>query len=454
MASESWLEIAIGVGALALLGVAAVVEAVTGLVGQSRPRHGHEGTSGRRRTLDALVDPRRSLTASLFVLQALALMIAALAFDAVLRREIEGAHWLLTLVIVTAAYLVLGQSLPRALSRYRHDESVGLLHALVVALTVPVRPLVIFAAMVGRWLARLLPPPPPEPVGSREEELRAIINADTDSGIIEPEERQMIDAALRLEELTVREIMVPRVDMIAVPEDIPTPELVDVIVGAGHSRIPVYRESIDQVVGVLHAKDLLPHLLGADRNFVVAEHLRKPHIVPESKHLDVLLKEMRRERQHLAVVADEYGGTAGLVTIEDILEEIVGEIQDEYDTEAPLFELIGPNELLADGRLPLEDVENAFGMRFPEDVGYESVGGFVQTALGRLPREGDRFEDEGIEGEILAVEGRRVRRLRLAKVQEGRDADGEAERRSDGEMEGESDKAASADGVNGEQRAQ
>ena len=137
------------------------------------------------------------------------------------------------------------------------------------------------------------------------------------------------------------------------------------------------------------------------------------------------MKEMRRQRQHMAVVADEYGGTAGLVTIEDILEEIVGEIQDEYDTEAPLFELIGPNELLADGRLPLEDVEeNAFGMRFPEDVGgYESVGGFVQTALGRLPREGDRFEDEGIEGEILAVEGRRVRRLRLAKVQEGREAD-------------------------------
>ena len=141
--------------------MAAVVEAVTGLVGQSRPRHGHEGTSGRRRTLDALVDPRRSLTASLFVVQALALMVAALAFDAVLRREVDRVHWLLTLMIVTAAYLVLGQSLPRALSRYRHDESVGLVHALVVALTVPVRPLVTFAAMVGRWLARLLPPPPP-----------------------------------------------------------------------------------------------------------------------------------------------------------------------------------------------------------------------------------------------------------------------------------------------------
>jgi len=225
----------------------------------------------------------------------------------------------------------------------------------------------------------------------------------------------MIDAALRLEELTAREVMVPRVDIVAVHQDIAIPDLIDVIVQAGHSRIPVYQESIDQIIGVLHAKDLLPHLLEADPDFVIAEHLRLPHIVPESKHLDVLLKELRRTRLHLAIIADEYGGTAGLLTIEDILEEIVGEIQDEYDTEQPLFEPLGPFEILADGRLPLENVENYFGMTFPEDADYESVGGFVQNVLGRMPRVGDTFAAEGIEGEIIEVEGRRVRRLRLAR---------------------------------------
>jgi len=429
MAGASWFDLIVAILAFTAIGITAVLEAVTGLVPPSRQRAGSSPggeAAARFRTLEGIIDPRRALTTSLFILQAVALVVATLAIDGVFRRELGSFAWLLTAIFVVPIYLVLAQGLPRALSRHRFDETTGTLAILMLALTWPARPLVWFSEKVGAGIARILPSAP-ETGASREEELRAIIGLDSPTGMVDPDEREMIDAALRLEELTAREVMVPRVDIVAVQQEIAIPDLIDVIVQAGHSRIPVYQESIDQIIGVLHAKDLLPHLLEADPDFVISEHLRLPHIVPESKHLDVLLKELRRTRLHLAIIADEYGGTAGLVTIEDILEEIVGEIQDEYDTEKPLFEPLGQFEILADGRLPLENVENYFGMTFPEDADYESVGGFVQNVLGRMPRVGDVFASEGIEGEIIEVEGRRVRRLRLARQAPPSEAHDEAE---------------------------
>jgi putative hemolysin len=418
MSSESWLDLIVAGAALVVVGLTAVLEAITGLVPPSRARGGPApggDVSNRFRTLEGIIDPRRTLTTSLFILQAIALVIATLALDAIFRREFDGVAWIASPVIVVAMYLILAQALPRGLTRHRFDETTGALRVVTQGLIWPIRPLVRFSEVLGRVFTDILPAAPVEPM-SREEELRSLIGVDGPTGMIDPDEREMIDAALRLEELTAREIMVPRVDIVAVQLDTPIPNLIDVIVQAGHSRIPVYEESIDQIVGVLHAKDLLPHLLTASADFVIAEHLRPTHIVPESKHLDVLLKELRRTRVHLAIIADEYGGTAGLVTIEDILEEIVGEIQDEYDTEQPLFEPMGPDEILADGRLPLENVETFFGITFPEDADFETVGGFVQNVLGRVPREGDLFAGEGLEGEIIEVEGRRVRRLRLARL--------------------------------------
>ena len=437
MSSESWLNLVVAGAALIVVGLAAILEAITGLVPPSKARGGSAvsgDVSSRFRTLEGIIDPRRTLTTSLFILQAIALVIATLGLDAIFQREFNGLAWILTSVVIVAMYLILAQALPRGLTRHRFDETTGALHVLTQGLIWPVRPLVRFSEVLGRVITDLLPAAPVDPL-TREEELRSLIGADGPVGMLGPDEREMIDAALRLEELTAREVMVPRVDIVAVQLDIPIPNLIDVIVQAGHSRIPVYEESIDQIVGVLHAKDLLPHLLTASSAFVISEHLRPPHIVPESKHLDVLLKELRRTRVHMAIIADEYGGTAGLVTIEDILEEIVGEIQDEYDTEQPLFEPLGPNEILADGRLPLENVENYFGVTFPDDADFETVGGFVQNVLGRVPREGDYFAGEGLEGEIIEVEGRRVRRLRMARqaVPSEQDTEDNGDRLSDRE---------------------
>jgi putative hemolysin len=221
---------------------------------------------------------------------------------------------------------------------------------------------------------------------------------------------------LHLEKLTVRDVMVPRLDMVAVDRAVPPGELLDIIVKAGHSRIPVYQGSIDNVLGVLYAKDLLRFVIGSTSRIPLLDLIRPAVVVPESKRLSDMFTELKRQHIHIAIVADEYGGTAGLVTIEDILEEIVGEIQDEYDSESPLFELVAPDVLLADGRLPIEDVEDALQLRFEEDDDFGTLGGFVHKHMQRLPMKGDVFTAEGVRVEILAVERHRVRRLRLTKV--------------------------------------
>jgi CBS domain containing-hemolysin-like protein len=335
------------------------------------------------------------------------------------RREIgRFDHWL-TVIVVTLAYLVLGRALPKAIATGRPSRSTGLVLALATLFSAVVWPLSVFGDAVGRLLTRYLRPGgqhEPAPVAT-EQELRTISLPDEDDGIIEIEEREMIDGVLHLEETAVRDIMVPRIDIVAVERSVPPAELVETITRAGHSRIPVYDDSVDQIVGILYAKDLLPFVLGTTDALPLTDLLRPPYVVPESKRVDLLLTDMRRQKVHIAIVVDEYGGTAGLVTIEDILEEIVGEIQDEYDTEEPLFVLTGEAALLADGRLPLTEVEDALGVEFDEDEDYATLGGFIQKHLGRLPRAGDEFEAEGVRVAVLLVERHRVRQARLTKVE-------------------------------------
>jgi CBS domain containing-hemolysin-like protein len=239
----------------------------------------------------------------------------------------------------------------------------------------------------------------------------------SDDGVIGENERQMIDGILSLEEMTVRDIMVPRLDIVALDRAVKPQELIDTITKAGHSRIPVFQESIDRILGVLYVKDLLPFVIGNTIRIPLLDLIRPAFVVPESKKLSELFTELKRTKIHMAIVADEYGGTAGLVTIEDILEEIVGEIQDEYDTETPLFEVGEDGSLIADGRLPIEDVEDALKVVFEEDDDFGTLGGFVHKHLGRLPIQGDTFEAEGVRVQIIAVERHRVRKLRITKLE-------------------------------------
>ncbi len=243
-----------------------------------------------------------------------------------------------------------------------------------------------------------------------QEELMILVERGGEQGVIEAEEEQMIGAVLELGESRVHEVMVPRIDIVAVPSDTPLDALIDAIVNAGHSRIPVYEESIDNIIGILYAKDLLPFLKGADQPPDLRKLIRAPLFVPESMGIDDLLRQLQRRKVHIAIVLDEYGGTAGLVTLEDLLEEIVGEIQDEYDVEEPMIEKLSENEARIDGRASIDVLVETFDISLDatDRDQYDTVGGLVYHAIGGVPKVGDTVEVGGLTLTVETIDGRRV----------------------------------------------
>jgi putative hemolysin len=415
VSGNSWTLVAIAAVSVVLMAAAATVEASAGLISRQRLR---QASSGRERSVHALLDPRRSLVSALQLVQAITIALAASLITFVIKGEGIGAAVPIAVGLVAAIFLILGQAVPRAMARTRPDATAGLLLTIAQLLMALVRPLSALSDGAANLITRLLGGEHPDSVpAGAEDELLLMTRDAADNGVIEPEERVMIDNVLHLEETTARDIMVPRVDIVAVDEDSSPTEIVERITAHGHSRLPVYRESIDDIVGILYAKDLLPFVIGTTRTLPLKRLVRPAYVVPESKRIDELLTELRRNRVHIAIVADEYGGTAGLVTIEDILEEIVGEIHDEYDETTILLERVNDREIIADGRLPIEDVERALGLDLTGgDDSFGTAAGFVHWHLDRLPQPGDQFKAQGVRAEVLDMEGHRLRRLRLTRL--------------------------------------
>ncbi len=253
-------------------------------------------------------------------------------------------------------------------------------------------------------------------------DILALVEREEAAGGVEEQERRMIRGIIALEDKSAREIMVPRIDMgvADVEENVET--IVAIVTERGYSRIPIYRDNIDDIVGIIYAKDLLRAMSNGGRERPLSELLREPFFIPESKHLDELLTEMQVRRTHMAIVVDEYGGTAGLVTIEDLLEEIVGEIEDEYDVARPAMEIISEDEVVLDAGTTTDVLKELFDYEI-ESEDFDTVGGFVIHQLGRLPSVGDEVEVDGLNLRVLSMSGRRIRRLRVAR-QEAREPEG------------------------------
>ncbi len=234
-------------------------------------------------------------------------------------------------------------------------------------------------------------------------------------------EKTLIDNIFDFRETIVREIMIPRLDIIAVPVETSVKDALDIIIKHGHSRIPVYEKTIDQIVGILYAKDILRYMRESYPQWPTAPlraMLRPPYYVPDSKRVSELLPEMQQNKIHMAIVVDEYGGTAGIVTIEDVLEEIVGEIQDEYDRELPEMQQVGENEYIMNARVDLEDVSDFIGVDLPDNEA-DTLGGFVYMLLNRMPHVGDVVEYPPVRIQVLSVDGRRIGLVRVSVHRDG-----------------------------------
>jgi CBS domain containing-hemolysin-like protein len=248
-----------------------------------------------------------------------------------------------------------------------------------------------------------------------EEEIHELIEAGEEEGIVDEQEREMISAILELDNTVVREIMVPRTSMAAISVEASVRETIDAIIACGHSRIPVYDGTLDNIIGLLYAKDLLKSWGMEDSGIHLRDLVRQPFFTPETKTLELLLQEFKKKKVHLAIVVDEYGGTSGLVTIEDLLEQIVGDIQDEYDMEEELYTRNPDGSLTTDARLPIEELEEQFQLEIERDK-FDTVGGLVVHLADGIPTAGTVITGEGLAIEILDADPRKVKRVRIVRL--------------------------------------
>lgn len=249
-----------------------------------------------------------------------------------------------------------------------------------------------------------------------EDELRTLVDAGQEEGTVEEVERRMIHSVFRLSDTLVREIMVPRIDMSALEVNATLGEAMDVFVNSGYSRVPVYQDTIDNTLGTLYAKDLLKIWREAGEIESLRELMRTAYFVPEAKKVDELLEEMQSQRTHIAIVVDEYGGIAGMVTLEDIVEEIFGEIQDEYDDAEELpYQQLRDGEYLFVGRVDLDDFNDIMDSNLPSDEA-DTLGGYIYSRLGRVPDPGEQVKQDGLLLTVEQVSSRRIRKVRAIRV--------------------------------------
>lgn len=258
------------------------------------------------------------------------------------------------------------------------------------------------------------------------EDVLSTIEDHEDADDIDDSQKEMLEAVFELKDTDADEVMTPRTDVQGIEVDANLMDVKKAILDYGHSRIPVYEESLDNILGILYVRDLV-RFVGTEADFHLRQIIREPFLVPESKPVRELLAEFKQRKVHLAIVLDEYGGTAGLVTIEDILEEIVGEIHDEYDEgqQEPAIREQGGETVEADGRVEIDDLEDHLGLDFPEDRDYDTVGGFVFAELGHIPEPGESFEYAGYRVTVTDAERTKVQTVRIEPIPEHAEPGGE-----------------------------
>jgi putative hemolysin len=391
-----------------------------------------EGNPGARRVRRLLDDPGRFLAVSqlgLTVIGFFASAFAAVNLAGALTTALErtgidhGTADAISLIVVTVILalftIVFAELVPKTLALSSPERFAFTLSIPIDFLARVLGPVIALLTGATRAIAGIFGARVTNEANISAEELRLIVERGGEQGVLEAEEEQMINAVIELGERRLHEVMVPRIAIVGLSASATLEEAIDRVVDEGHSRIPVYEETIDEVVGILYAKDLLPFLKqGSGPRPILRSLLRTPVFVPESMSIDDLLHEFQRRKVHIAIVLDEYGGTAGLVTIEDLLEEIVGEIQDEYDTEEPMVVRLSEHEARVDGRADIDDLAELFDLN---DLGledadeYDTVGGLIYHRIGGVPSPGDEVDVDGLHLTVESTDGRRVGKVLVVR---------------------------------------
>jgi CBS domain containing-hemolysin-like protein len=383
----------------------------------------HQGNRSARNALRITSDPTRFIAAMQLGVTLTSLGIGALG-EATLAREFD--KWMATALAILLAYAILsffhvvfGELVPKGAALGHPERTALWVSGPVRAFIAVFRPVIWLLQESTDLVLRSfgLEPPGAEREVHSEAELRMLVSRSTREGEIEEGEREMIDKVFVFGDKDAADVMVARPDVIAVSVDMPPEEALATVLDSPYTRYPVFRESLDDIVGVLHVRDLFTAIYERGIASVRLEELLRPaYVVPETKDLASLLQEFRRTSNHFAVVVDEYGAMVGVVTLEDLLEEIVGEIEDEFDVPEELIEQVDDDSYRVDGRFPIEEFNSRFGTDIP-DEDFHTVAGFVFGQLGRAPEPGDDVSYDGVRFDVLEVEGNRIERIGVTFVE-------------------------------------
>jgi putative hemolysin len=381
-----------------------------------------EGRPGARRVRRLLDEPGRFLAVSQLGLTVIGFFASAYAAVSLVEslkgviapiagNNAEGIALIIVTILLALFTIVFAELVPKTLALANAERVAIALSLPIEFLARALSPLIALLTGITSTIAKLFGASVTNEAQITAEELRLIVERGGEQGVLEAEEEQMINAVIELGSRRVHEVMVPRIAMATIQATATFDEAIETIVEHGHSRIPVYDESVDEILGILYAKDLLPFLReSAGPRPELRTLLRTPVYIPESMTVDDLLHEFQRRKVHIAIVLDEYGGTAGLVTIEDLLEEIVGEIQDEYDVEEPMVVRLSEDEARLDGRASVDDLAELFdtNLGLEDEDEYDTVGGLIYHRIGGIPTPGDRVEVDGLTLTVESTDGRRV----------------------------------------------
>lgn len=360
------------------------------------------------------------LTCSLFAI------IANVAIVALIVTLLSAKSYVLAFVLAVLIMAAFSLAAPHSWAKYTGEKLLCCTHKLLEFLARLAAPALVLLRLHDgfvRRLAGVTEASPDEAQDQKQEEILSLVEQGRMEGVVDEEEVEMIENVLELGDTTAQEIMTPRTDMISIDVGDDLKTILKTISSAGHSRIPVCEGNVDNIIGLIYAKDLLAEIGRDPQEFELKSKMRRAYFVPETKHLRKLLHEFQNQKLHIAIVLDEYGGTAGIVTIEDILEELVGEIVDEYETAPPAsLKKIDDTTVEIDARMYIDDLNSEFELELPEDADYDTVGGFVFSHLGYIPKNGEKFDYNGLGFTIAAAEARKIKRIIIQKPGGGKES--------------------------------
>jgi putative hemolysin len=414
--TEAWLQLIVLIISLILCATASAAETALTSISRIKLKNLVEEGDKKALEIERLISQPNVFLSTILVVNSVAVIIASSMTTVLALRFIPNYGELIGTILISLFVLIFCEITPKTAAVQNPLRWARALVNPVRAAAWLLRPVVWSLSAITNNLVRLM--------GGQikhrgpfvtEEELRLLVTVGEEEGVLEEEETEMIHSIFEFADTTVREVMIPRIDMVTLESDATVDEAVDLALQGGFSRIPVYEETIDNIIGVLFTKDMLKQLREGNNSRPIRELVRPAYFVPETKKLDDLLREIRQKRTHMAIVVDEYGSVAGLVTIEDLVEEIVGDIQDEYDREENLYEQVTQDEYIFDAKINIDEFNELMDTDL-ENEDYDTLGGFLFAQLDKIPVAGDTITFKNLTFTVLTTRGLRITKVKIERV--------------------------------------